>query len=104
MQKEDPGLHAAAVRHFGSYDEALRAAKLEPAKFRQRQRWDKADVVRQLAGLLHDGKKGLSSSGIRTHNSALYGAATRLFGTFTAARKAAEKERGARKSRMTKPE
>lgn len=90
IQKEDPGLHAAAVRHFGSYDESLRAAKLEPDKFRQRRRWEKADVVRGLAGIMRDGK-GLSSSTVREHDSALYGAASRLFGTFTAARKAAEK-------------
>src|ERR1700683_4801783 len=27
LQAEDPGLHAAAVRHFGKYDTALRAAQ-----------------------------------------------------------------------------
>src|SRR3712207_8249638 len=27
IQRDDSGLHAAAVRHFGSYDKALRAAK-----------------------------------------------------------------------------
>src|SRR5215207_11523031 len=26
LQREDPGMHAAAVRHFGSYDQALKAA------------------------------------------------------------------------------
>ena len=38
IQKEDPGLHAAAVRHFGSYDAALRAAKLDPHQYRRRRR------------------------------------------------------------------
>src|SRR5947208_162736 len=28
IQREDPGLHAAAVRHFGSYDAALRGARI----------------------------------------------------------------------------
>src|SRR5436305_1303089 len=30
IQRDDSGLHAAAVRHFGSYDTALRAAKVDP--------------------------------------------------------------------------
>ena len=30
LQEEDPGLHAAAVRHFGGYDKALKAAKVDP--------------------------------------------------------------------------
>src|SRR3954469_25082321 len=43
IQKEDPGLHAAAVRHFGSYDAALRGARIDPSKVRERKRWDKAE-------------------------------------------------------------
>src|SRR3954453_461503 len=41
IQREDPGLHAAAVRHFTSYDGALRAAKLDPDRVRERKSWDK---------------------------------------------------------------
>jgi hypothetical protein len=41
IQREDPGLHAAAVRHFGSYDAALRAAKVNPESVRQRRSWTK---------------------------------------------------------------
>ncbi len=36
VQREDPGLHAAALRYFGSYDDALRAAKINPNKIRKR--------------------------------------------------------------------
>jgi len=36
VQKSDPGLHAASLRYFGSYDAALRAAKLNPGKVRKR--------------------------------------------------------------------
>jgi len=36
VQREDPGLHAAALRYFGSYDEALQAAKISPTKVRKR--------------------------------------------------------------------
>src|SRR5947209_5696512 len=51
IQKSDPGLHAAAVRHFGGYDAALRAAKIEPSDHRQRRRWTKKLVVKELKGL-----------------------------------------------------
>ena len=36
VQADDPGLHAAAVRYFGSFDLALKAARLEPKKVRLR--------------------------------------------------------------------
>lgn len=36
VQRDDPGLHAAALRYFGSYDEALKAAKINPNKIRKR--------------------------------------------------------------------
>src|SRR5437870_1500086 len=48
IQRDDPGLHAASVRHFASYDEALRAAKIDPDKVRQRRVWDRSDVIRGL--------------------------------------------------------
>ena len=88
VQRDDPGLHAAAVRHFAGYDQALRAAKLDPDKVRQRKVWDRADVV---AGLKASKKasRHLSDSALRREQPALYGAAVRLFGSFTAAREAA---------------
>lgn len=36
VQRDDAGLHAAALRYFGSYDAALKAAKISPAKVRKR--------------------------------------------------------------------
>jgi len=88
LQKEDPGLHAAAVRYFGGYDNALRAAHLNPTKLRQRRNWDEKSIV---AGLKRVAKRNgpLTDTSCRRHDSALYGAAVRLFGSFTAARKAA---------------
>lgn len=38
LQKDDPALHAAAVRYFGTYEKALRAARVDPAKVRKRKR------------------------------------------------------------------
>jgi hypothetical protein len=88
LQREDPGLHAAAVRYFGTYDKALKAAKLDPQALRLRKRWNKPTV---LAAIKAAGKRGthLSDSALRQQYPALYGAAVRLFGTYTAARDAA---------------
>ncbi len=86
VQKDDPGLHAAAVRHFGSYDSALRAAKVDPAKIRRRQRWSREEVVRQLKTFSR--KHEVTDAALRTHQPALYGAALRLFGSVAAARDA----------------
>jgi hypothetical protein len=88
IQRDDPGLHAAAVRHFTTYDEALRAAKLDPEKVRERRSWTKEDVMRGLKSTHRSGKP-LSDSAVRREHPALYGAAVRLFGSFTAARTAA---------------
>ncbi len=88
IQKEDPGLHAAAVRHFASYDNALRAARVDPEKVRERRSWDKAEVIRSLKAAKKSGKH-LSDSAVRREQPAMYGAAVRLFGSFTAARTAA---------------
>jgi len=88
IQRDDPGLHAAAVRHFASYDAALRAAKLDPEKVRERRNWEKADVVKGFKAAKRAGRH-LSDSTVRKEDPALYGAAVRLFGSFTAARTAA---------------
>lgn len=36
VQEEDPGLYAAAVRYFGTFDRALKAAQLSPRRIRMR--------------------------------------------------------------------
>jgi hypothetical protein len=88
IQKSDPGLHAAAVRHFGSYDAALRAARLEPSEHRQRRRWSGDQVKKELKSLYRAGKHPTTAA-LRKNHSALYGAATRLFGGIPAALAAA---------------
>jgi hypothetical protein len=88
LQHDDPGLHAAAVRHFSTYDGALLAAKLDPEKVRQRRAWNKDDVVKGLKAARRAGQH-LSDSSVRRGQPALYGAAVRLYGSFTAARDAA---------------
>jgi hypothetical protein len=86
VQKEDPGLHAAAVRHFGSYDNALRAAKVDPAKIRRRQRWTKEEVGRQLKAFTR--KHALTDAALRQHAPALYGAVLRFYKSVAGARAA----------------
>ena len=86
LQSEDPGLHAAAVRHFGAYDAALRAAGIKPEGVRRRRTWDEPAVLAAIRAAQRGGTH-LADSTIRTSHPALYGAAIRLFGTFTAARK-----------------
>jgi hypothetical protein len=89
IQRDDSGLHAAAVRHFGSYDRALRAAKVNPENVRRRRAWTKQEVLTALKQAKRQGQH-LADSAVRRDNPALYGAAVRLFGTFTAARDAAK--------------
>ena len=89
LQRDDPGLHAAAVRYFGSYDKALRAARLDPSTVRLRKAWTPTRVIKALRKYAREGGS-LSDSSIRTQAPALYGAAVRLFKTFTAARRAAK--------------
>jgi hypothetical protein len=88
LQKEDPGLHAAAVRYFRTYDNALRAARLDPNELRQRRNWTRKHVVDELKKVSRNGDH-LSDTAIRKNHSALYGAAVRIFGSFTSARNAA---------------
>jgi hypothetical protein len=88
LQKEDPGIHAAAVRHFGNYDDALRAAGLNPTKLRQRRRWTRQDVLRELRAFSKK-HKSIGDAILRQKSPALYGATLRFFKTLTVAQKAA---------------
>jgi hypothetical protein len=88
IQQDDPGLHAAAVRYFTAYDHALLAARIDPAKIRQRRQWERADVIKALKAVRKASGK-VSDSAIRREHPALYGAAVRLFGSFKSAREAA---------------
>lgn len=88
VQVQDPGFHAAAIRHFGSYDSALRGARVDPSRVRKRRAWTREEVLRQLKTAARSGQS-LSGSVMRREAPALYGAAIRLFGTFTKARKSA---------------
>ena len=85
LQSQDAALHAAAVRYFGNYDAALKAAKFEPGRLRQRRKWDRAAVLREIRAAKKAGVR-LADSNLRREIPALYGAAVRWFGSFPAAR------------------
>jgi len=89
MQRSSPGLHAAAVRHFGAYDVALKAAGIKPEKVRQRRTWTRPGIVAAIRAA-GGSKRKLSDSSVRKSHPALYGAALREFGTFTKALKSVE--------------
>ena len=88
VQKHDPALHAAAVRYFGGFENALKAAKLDPAATRGRRRWSADSVVREMRALKKAGTP-LGDPSVRRDHPALHGAAVRLFGTYAAARQVA---------------
>jgi len=96
LQQEDPPLHAAAVRYFGSYESALRAAHVDPASVRQRRRWTREAVIGAIRKAKRRGLH-LSDSAMRGQYPALYGAAVRQFGSFPKARAAAGVEWRARR-------
>lgn len=97
VQREDPALHAAALRYWRSWDNALRAAHFNPAAMRERRKWSRAEVMAALKKAQR--RLGhVSDSSIRRSDSALHAAALRLFGSFTAARAAAGIKRPPRKT------
>lgn len=85
VQKEDPALHAAAVRYFGGFEKALKSAKINPAAARGRRRWSAETVVKELRAVKKAGSK-LGDPAVRHEHPALHGAAVRLFGSYDAAR------------------
>jgi len=86
VQHDDASLHAAAVRYFGEYDAALRAAGIDPARVRERLRWTKQSVIRALKKAA---QRSSRDGSLRKSDPALYGAALRMFGSMKAARRAA---------------
>jgi hypothetical protein len=78
---EDKLLFNAAIRKFGSWEKALRAAGLQP---KPRRKWSKERVITGLQ-IWHD----QAEKDIRRFDAGLAGAAARLFGTLGNAMEAA---------------
>ena len=88
VQREDASLHAASLRHFGTYDAALRAADLDPTECRVRRRWSRTIVLDALRRFEGNSPDAVDDAHLRAHDSALHRAAMRLFGSIAAARAA----------------
>jgi hypothetical protein len=87
MQNQDSKLFNAALNYFGSWDKALLAAGVPPKDVYQRRRWT-PDAIKAEIKALHRGGEDLAAPGMRRNHSALYSAACKHFGTWTAAREA----------------
>ena len=62
---------------------------MNPETVRRRRAWTRQEVINALKAARKAGRH-LADSAVRREDPALYGAAVRLFGTFTAARDAAK--------------
>jgi hypothetical protein len=79
LQAEEPALHAAAFRYFGSFDAALQAAKLKPETVRLRRKWTPDTIRAEVKRLTR--KSELDPAALRRRDPALYLAVLRIFGS-----------------------
>ena len=83
-----PEVHAAAVRLFGSWREAIEAAGLDYSKIRRYQKWSRDKVLQQIKEA-HAKGKPINSNAMQQNNKPLYMAAIKRFGNWESAVKAA---------------
>jgi hypothetical protein len=81
VRRRDPGLHAAAISRFGSWDGALRAAGLDPARLRRYRRWSREGVIGAIRRL----RGSLRQRAVRPADPSLVVAGRRFFGTWVLA-------------------
>lgn len=89
VQREVPGLYGAAVRMFKTWDEALRAAKIDPEIVRQRRDWTRQRVVEEL-GAFYQKHGEIKHTLLRKHDAGLGRAARLLIGSIKKIRQVAE--------------
>lgn len=87
IQREENSLYRAAVRHCGSWGNAMRALKRPYRERRQKRPWDRQRVLDALREL-HDKGVRLSSIEISRRDAGLLTAVSRHVGTIQAAREA----------------
>jgi hypothetical protein len=87
---DHPRLHRGAVRHFGTWRGALRAAGCDPISG---WKWTRARVLRALRAEVEAGRP-MGANAMRRRDENLYMAARRSFGSWAAARDAAAGEPG----------
>ncbi|MBM4018924.1 MAG: hypothetical protein FJ288_11445 [Planctomycetes bacterium] len=87
VQKAEPNLASAALRWFRSWDEALDAAGIAPARWTRRvPTWTRERVIRAIQSI-HAGGRSVSHAALRRNS--VTRAATLLFGSWDAALRAA---------------
>lgn len=84
VQREIPGLYGAATRIFGSFDNALRAARLDPQRVRQRREWTRQSAIDELR---HFEKRhgAVNNTLLRKHDPSLQKGVKRVFRTLESA-------------------
>jgi len=93
VQREVPGLYGAAVRMFKTWDEALRAAKIDPERVRQRREWTRQRVVEELVAFY--AKHGqIKHTLLRKHDAGLGRAARLAIGPIKKIRQVVENQSG----------
>jgi hypothetical protein len=93
IQREIPGLYGAATRIFGSYDDALRAARLDPLRVRERREWDRPIVLEALRGF--DKRHGaINNTLLRKHDPSLQKGVNKIFRSLDGALAALGKTNG----------
>ena len=74
-------LHCGAIRHFGSWRNALQAAGINVVIIQRRRKWDRAKIITRLRELCSNGRS-LRHSAVHRYDSGLCRAACLTFGTW----------------------
>ena len=98
MQQQDCKLFNAALKRYKGWDEALENAGIDPDEVYKRRRWSKERIRAEVRELNSSGAD-LAAPAMRKRCSALYSAACKYFGSWTAARRACGITRNFRRKR-----
>ena len=79
------GCYQAGRRHFGSWDDALRAAGLKPESVRRSREWNRAAIREALRTLWKGRKKPMTTSALLALDQGLYVASLKYFGSIARA-------------------
>jgi len=88
VMRGDGRLQRAALRLFGRWDAALRAAGINPAAVRKTREWSREAVVRRIRELAGEGRQ-LNSAAVQEFEAILVSAAHRYFSSWDEALHAA---------------
>jgi hypothetical protein len=80
MIKEDGGLISAAIKHFGSWENAIESAGYDYSVIQKSQKWTKSGIIEKIEER-HKQGLSLNSSALRVEDSALYKACLNHFGS-----------------------